>query len=358
MMRFWTKRRGPGARSPLPCSAFPRGTDLQALDLSFATLDSQIEGSRGGYVRIRVPAERGRLEAIAEFDGVLGVGAVPPEIKADEAFVRELLARPASEQVPVYITLMAADVAGEWRQALTELGAVVGDYDQDLRSYTANLPASALAPAMAADYLMAIEPVPVVTANHASSVPVMGVDGLRKYVPAKNRFTGLTGAGIAVAVLDTGLNTRHMDIAHGRESVCGASFVADEHWDLWVDMNGHGTHVFGTAAGAGRVDPLLAGVAPGLSHLRFGKVLSAQGFGSGEEIRRAMDYLSRTTGCAWQGTASIPVKPLIVNMSLSATALHFSGRGVGERKLDAVVHAGSQLYVVARANAGLHGFSN
>ena len=143
------------------------GTDLQALDLSLATLDSQIEGSTGGYVRIRVPAERGRLEAIAEFDGVLGVGAVPPEIKADEAFVLDLLARPASEQVPVYITLMAADVAGEWRQALTELGAVVGDYDQDLRSYTANLPASALAPAMAAGYVMVIEPVPVVTANHA-----------------------------------------------------------------------------------------------------------------------------------------------------------------------------------------------
>ena len=45
-------------------------------------------------------------------------------------------------------------------------------------------------------------------------------------------------------------------------------------------------------------------------------------------------------------------------MSLSATNLAFSGRGVGERKLDSVVHAHSQLYVVAQSNAGVHGFSN
>ena len=333
-------------------------TDLQDFGQSLVALGARIEGTSGEYLRVRVTAERGRLESIAGLPGVLGLGALPPGQKAPEAFVQELRSGGASELVPVYITLMSADPAGEWRHALTELGVVVGAYDNDLRSYTANMPASALAPAMAADYVMAIEPVPVVTANHASSVPVMGVDGLRQYVPAEERFTGLTGEGIAVGVFDTGLNTRHADIAHGRESVCGASFVADEHWDLWVDMHGHGTHVFGTVAGAGRADPLLAGVAPGLSHLRFGKVLSAQGWGTGEDIRRAMDYFSQSTGCSWRGAASTSIKPLIVNMSLSSTALHFSGRGVGERKLDAVVNAGSQLYVVAQANAGLHGFSN
>ena len=106
-------------------------------------------------------------------------------------------------------------------------------------------------------------------------------------------FTGITGSGIAVGVLDTGLNTSHMDIAHGRASICGANFIRDEDWDLWVDMHGHGTHVFGTVAGAGRTDPVLAGMAPGLSHLRFGKVLSAYGSGSGDDINRGMDYLSR-----------------------------------------------------------------
>ncbi|MYE05843.1 MAG: S8 family serine peptidase, partial [Chloroflexi bacterium] len=334
------------------------GTDLLALDRSLAALGTAVEGSAGGYVRIRVPAERGRLESIAGLPGVLGVGALPPEIKADEAFVQEMRSRAAGEQAPVYITLMAPDPAGEWRRALSGLGAVVGAYDSDLRSYTANLPASALAEVVRADYVMYVEPVPVVTANHDSAMPVMGVDGVRNYDSATDRFTGVTGSGIAVGVLDTGLNVGHMDIAYGRGSICGANFVPDETWDLWVDLHGHGTHVFGTIAGAGRTDRVLAGAAPNLSHLRFGKVLSSRGSGSGDDIRRGMDYFAHPSSCMWQGEQAEAVKPLIVNMSLSATSLTFSGRGVGERKLDSVVHAYSQLYVVAQANSSLHGFSN
>ena len=284
------------------------GTDLQALNQSLATLGSRIEGSTGEYVRIRVPTERGRLVAIAGLDGVLGIGAIPSEIKADEAFVRELLARPASEQVPVYVTLMAPDVAGEWRQALTGLGVVVGAYDRDLRSYTANLPAAALGQVVAADFVLSVEPIPAVTVNHDSSVPVMGVDGFRDYDAATERFTGITGSGIAVGVLDTALNTNHLDISHGRVSICGANFINDQDWDLWLDLHGHGTHVFGTIAGAGRTDPVLAGIAPGLSHLRFGKVLPVTGAGREEDVRRGMDFLSRPTSCSWRGTRSEPVK--------------------------------------------------
>ena len=333
-------------------------TNLQTLNQSLVALGAGIEGISGEFARVRVPAARGRLEAIAGLPGVLGIGAVPPEIKAGTAFVQEMLSRSAGELVPVYITLMASDPAGEWRQALSGLGVVVGAYDGDLRSYTANLPAAALAQVVAADFVLSVEPVPVVTANHDSSVPVMGADGFRQYDPVTERFSGITGSGIAVGVLDTALNTSHVDIAHGRASICGANFVTDQDWDLWVDLHGHGTHVFGTIAGAGRTRPELAGIAPGLSHLRFGKVLAAGGYGSSDDIRRGMDFLSRPSSCSWQGTTSDAVKPLIVNMSLSATNLAFSGRGVGERKLDSVVHAHSQLYVVAQSNAGVHGFSN
>ena len=334
------------------------GTALQTLDRSLAGLGASIAGISGEMARVRVPADRTRLEAIAQLPGVLGIGAVPPEIKTDTAFVQDMRARAAGELVPVYITLMTADSAAEWRRALSELGVIVGAHDPALRSYTANLPAAALARVLAADYVLSVEPVPVVTANHGSAVAVMGADGFRDYVPETQRFTGITGSGIAVGVLDTGLNTSHMDISHGRASICGANFIRGEDWDLWVDMNGHGTHVFGTVAGAGRTDPLLAGMAPSLSHLRFGKVLSAYGSGSGDDINRGMDYLSRPSGCTWRGTTSESVKPLIVNMSLAATSLAFSGRGVGERKLDSVVQAHSQLYVVAQANSGQHGFSN
>ncbi len=333
-------------------------TDLQALNRSLAALGARIEGSTGPHVLARVPADRDRLDTMAGLAGVLGIGAVPPDIKADDEFVQGMLSRSASGQVPVYITLMAEDPAGEWRQALTELGVVVGAYDRDLRIYAANLTSSALSDVLAADFVLSIEPIPVVTVTHDSSVPVMGVDGFRQYDPVGQRFTGTTGSGIAVGVLDTGLNTSHVDIAHGRASICGANFVSDETWDLWLDLHGHGTHVFGTIAAAGRDKPVLAGIAPGLSHLRFGKVLAASGLGSNDDVRRGMDYLSRPTNCAWRGARSETAKPLIVNMSLAATSLTFSGRGVGERKLDSVVHGHSQLYVVAQANAAQHGFSN
>lgn len=334
------------------------GTDTQELNRSLLPLNGEIVGIAGEYVRVNFPAERRRLEAIAELPGVLGIGAVPPELKADGAFVREVQSGLSGQDLPVFVSLMTPDPTGEWGEALTDFGVTVGAYDMDLHSYTANVPPQALEQLLSADFVLAVEPVPVVRSNHATAVPVMGVDSLRSYSKARQDFTGITGSGIAVGVLDTGLNISHRDIAYGRESVCGENFVPDENWDLWLDLGLHGTHVFGTIAGAGHTNPLLAGMAPELSHLRFGKVLSARGSGSGDDIRRAMDYMAHPTACSWQGRISDAVKPLIVNMSLAATSLRFSGRGVGERKLDSVVHARSQLYVVAQSNAGLHGFSN
>ena len=141
------------------------GTDVQALDRSLEALDSPVEGSTGAYVRIRVPPERGRFEAIVGLAGVLGVGAIRPRLKAEEAFVQEMRSRSGSDALPVYITLMASDPSGEWRRALSGLGVVAGAYDSDLRSYTANLPAAAVAPVLAADFVLSVEPVPVVAAT-------------------------------------------------------------------------------------------------------------------------------------------------------------------------------------------------
>ena len=236
----------------------------------------------------------------------------------------------------------------------------VGAYDRDLRSYTANLPAGALADVTGADFVMSIEPVPLVTIAHDSSIPVMGVDGFRSYDPATERFSGITGAGIAVGVIDTALNTNHPDIVHGRARASAAPIS----WRTNSGTSGSTSTVTAHTCSArspvrGVRIPCSPVVAPGLSHLRIAKVFQAiNGRGSAEDIRRGMDYLSRPTSCSWRGTLSEAVKPLIVNMSLSRAGLEFSGRGVGERKLDSVVHAHSQLYVVAQANKAQQGFSN
>jgi subtilisin family serine protease len=80
---------------------------------------------------------------------------------------------------------------------------------------------------------------------------------------------GNTGQGVDVAVLDTGVDTDHPDLA---DRIAGtANFVPNEQ-DVF-DYQGHGTHVASTIAGTGAAsDGKEKGVAPG-ARLHIGKVL-------------------------------------------------------------------------------------
>lgn len=135
---------------------------------------------------------------------------------------------------------------------------------------------------------------------------------------------GVTGAGVTVAVLDTGVEAAHPELA-GRlaanpgESGAGreTNGVDDDHngfvddWRGWdfvegdrvpQDEEGHGTHVTGTIAAAAQNGIGVAGVAPDARVLPV-RVLDAAGEGSFSDILSAMDYV---------GELGIPV----ANMSL------------------------------------------
>ena len=213
-----------------------------------------------------------------------------------------------------------------------------------------------------ADFVLAVEPVGTVGAAHDTAVPAMGADALRMYGGSPGLFSGTGGASVPIAVMDTGLNVNHLDISSNRSSICGANFVyfdplADDD-DLWVDAGLHGTHVTGTIVGSGAAEPRYAGMAPSVRHIRFAKVLSHTGGGLFTSILRGMDFLAESTACPEAGRSSDAVKPLVVNMSLSASARVWEGRTAAERKLDAVVWDRRQLYVVAQSNEDVHGFSN
>ena len=334
------------------------GAQRTKLAQSLATLGAELEGTSGEYARVHVPANPDTLKEINDLPEILGLGAMPAELKVAPEFAAQALEHPSSELVPVFITLMADDPSGDWRQPLASLGVTTGAYDPALRTYTANMPYGALPALAEADFVMAIEPIAVVQATHDTSIPVMGADALRQYSHATGQFTGLTGQGIPIGVMDTGLNINHIDIHSGRRSICGANFLRGQLWDLWADARGHGTHVTGTIVGSGQADPLFAGMAPNASHLRFAKVLSTGGSGSVESVRRGMIFLAAASRCGRNRVVSESIKPLIVNMSLAASGISFSGRGVGERGLDSMVHANRQLYVVAQANSARFGFSN
>ncbi|WP_277681168.1 S8 family serine peptidase [Saccharomonospora azurea] len=101
-----------------------------------------------------------------------------------------------------------------------------------------------------------------------------------------------TGAGIRVAVLDTGFTVDHPDFAD--RDVEARSFVDGE--DV-ADGHGHGTHCIGTACGPRTPDEGPGyGVAPG-AEIYAGKVLSNAGTGTDGDILSGIAW-AVNSGCA------------------------------------------------------------
>lgn len=96
---------------------------------------------------------------------------------------------------------------------------------------------------------------------------------------------GFTGQGVKVAVLDTGIDTGHPDLA-GKVTVSANFSYSDDT----ADHVGHGTHVAGTIAGSGAAsDGKYRGVAPDATLLN-GKVLDDYGYGTESGIIAGMEW--------------------------------------------------------------------
>ncbi|QYN33379.1 S8 family serine peptidase [Pseudonocardia sp. DSM 110487] len=143
-----------------------------------------------------------------------------------------------------------------------------------------------------------------------------------------------TGAGITVAILDTGLDLDHPDFA-GRD-IEARSFVEGQSAQ---DVQGHGTHVTGTACGA-----LSPGTGPryGIAHearILVGKVLGDDGSGTDADI---------LAGISW----AIASGARVISMSLGADVREVSTayETVGRRAL-----AAGALVVAAAGNNASRG---
>lgn len=110
--------------------------------------------------------------------------------------------------------------------------------------------------------------------------------GLRRI--GVSNTTELTGKGVTVAVLDTGIDTAwRSHPAFAGRNIEAQNFTSEDAGD-WGDHDGHGTHCAGTIFG-GTVDGRRIGVAPGVNKALVGKVLGPRG-GTTDSLFRGMQW--------------------------------------------------------------------
>ncbi|MGW3447858.1 S8 family serine peptidase [Streptomyces sp. NPDC001076] len=156
------------------------------------------------------------------------------------------------------------------------------------------------------------------------SVPQIGAPEVWK--------AGYDGTGVKVAVLDTGVDLGHPDLAG---KIAGSeSFVPDE---TVQDGFGHGTHVASTIVGSGAASGgRYKGVAPG-AQLLVGKVLDNTGSGQSSWIIAGMEWAAHSGA-------------KIVSMSLGGTA--YGPSDVLSQTVDDLSASTGTLFVIAAGNAG------
>jgi subtilisin family serine protease len=144
---------------------------------------------------------------------------------------------------------------------------------------------------------------------------------------------GHTGAGATVAVLDTGIDVTHPDLA---DAVVGAKNFTDSDTD--DDRVGHGTHVASTITGSGAASGgRYQGVAPD-AQLLNGKVLNDGGGGLESWIIAGME---------WAADSGADV----INMSLGSD-FPSDGTDAMSQAVNRITADTGALFVVAAGNSG------
>ncbi len=124
----------------------------------------------------------------------------------------------------------------------------------------------------------------------------------------RRELPGLNGEGVRVAIIDTGIDAQHPDLAN--RTVLFRDFTRKNSQTPYDD-NGHGTHVAGTVAG-GNASGTSIGVAPG-AQLIVAKFLDGRGGGTLAGAMQAMDWVADP-----DGDPNTEDEPMIVSNSWGA----------------------------------------
>jgi subtilisin family serine protease len=147
---------------------------------------------------------------------------------------------------------------------------------------------------------------------------------------------GYDGTGVKVAVLDTGIDEAHPDVAG--KVVASRSFISSQ---TVADGHGHGTHVAATVAGTGQAEGgTRKGVAPG-AQLVIGKVIANSGSGPISGVIEGMEW------------ASVEQDADVVNMSLGSPPT--DGSDPASQAVDRLTRDTGTLFVISAGNGGRSG---
>ena len=205
-----------------------------------------------------------------------------------------LAAAPATAAAPPLDTSsVSASVGGRYvvvlKPTVTRSGAVAADhvrrygatvskiYRSALKGYAATIPSSQLASLRADDRVQFVARDTKVNAFDSTGT---GVRRMRAVDKTNN------AAGVNVAVIDTGIDLDHPDLA---ANIVGGTNCSKGSRSNYDDANGHGTHVAGVIAAADNGAGVV-GVAPE-AKLWAVRVLDSGGSGSTSDVICGIDYV-------------------------------------------------------------------
>ena len=233
-------------------------------------------------------------------------------------------------------------------------GEVINSYRSALRGFSAHLPDDALAAVksdprvefVSEDYAVSINDsdrrgLSSFAHSSPSTLAVQSLPTGVNRIDAENLTN--TGAGVDVAVIDTGIFYVHPDL---KNKVVGGKNCTTSSGG-YLDQNGHGTHVAGTIAALNNGEGVV-GVAPGVN-LWSVRVLDRYGSGSWSSVICGLDYV--TSKAPKNGG---PIK--VANMSLGGGGVSDNNCGLSNndalhRAICRARDAGVTI-VVAAGNSG------
>ena len=163
--------------------------------------------------------------------------------------------------------------------------------------------------------------------------PTQNIEWGIKKISADQAWTSTTDSGVSVAVLDTGIDTNHPDLAANIKG--GTNLVNTRR--TYEDDNGHGTHCAGIIAAVNNIIGVV-GVAPN-AMIYAVKVLNSAGSGSYSTIIAGIDW-------AISKKASDPTL-MVISMSIGGT----TGSSALEAACARAANAGIQI-IAAAGNSG------